>query len=113
MHRLPRTVVVATCATSFLLASSLTGADPPRDPAEAARKGAEAFRAGNHRRAVQLFRAACDGGTAGACYSLGFMYEGGQGGLAKDERRAGELYRQACDGGVAGGCSNLERLGGR
>ena len=74
--------------------------------------GVKAYRAGDNRRAMELYRQGCDGGSAGGCTNLGLMYEGGQGGLTKDDRRAVELYRQACDAGAQPGCNNLARLDG-
>ena len=40
------------------------------------------------------------------CFSLGVMYEKGEG-VVEDKGKAMELYKKACDGGNMRGCSNL------
>ena len=57
-------------------------------------------------KAVELYTKACDGGRAGSCSNLGFMYSNGEG-VRQDKFKAVELYTKACDGGDAKGCSNL------
>ncbi|MBS4067959.1 MAG: sel1 repeat family protein [Sulfurimonas sp.] len=65
-----------------------------------------AYEKGDYKKAVKLFKKACDGGYAGGCYNLGFMYNDGLG-VKQDYFKAVELYKKACDGGDASGCSNL------
>ncbi len=57
-------------------------------------------------RAVELFRASCDGGAARGCTNLGLMYEKSRG-VAVDAGQAVALYRQGCDGGHPLGCFTL------
>ena len=68
--------------------------------------GIEAYDKGDYQKAVQLYQKACDGGEARGCFSLGFLYQNGQG-VKQDYQKAAELYQKACDGGHAVGCSIL------
>ncbi|WP_149721957.1 tetratricopeptide repeat protein [Campylobacter concisus] len=68
--------------------------------------GSEAYDKGDYQKAAELLQKACDGGDAMGCYSLGFLYQNGQG-VKQDYQKAAELYQKGCDGRNAGGCSNL------
>ncbi len=57
-------------------------------------------------RAVALLSAACNGGKAEDCHSLGRAHAWGLG-APKDEMRGAELYKQACDSGFGSGCVSL------
>ncbi len=48
----------------------------------------------------------CEKGKYQSCFSLGVIFDDGDG-VAKDGRRAAELYKRACDGGYADACPNL------
>lgn len=48
----------------------------------------------------------CDSGDAGACLSLGNMYEHGDG-VREDKHEAVALYTQACRLGESHGCGNM------
>src|ERR1700722_14979133 len=56
--------------------------------------------------AMQLYKAAADGGDARALFSLGLLYDSGQG-LPKDVKKADELYAKAAEHGSADGAINL------
>jgi hypothetical protein len=69
-------------------------------------KGFEAAGKNDFKTAVELFSKACNEVNAIGCYSLGVMYENGQG-VRQDYFKAVELYSSACDGGISEGCNNL------
>lgn len=56
--------------------------------------------------ALLLFEKSCDGGNAGSCRNLGYMYDEGLG-VARDYSRARDLYAKSCDDGDMAGCNNL------
>ena len=58
------------------------------------------------RRAVELYRKACDGGHVTGCSNLGICYRDGDG-VPADAVQAVALFRKACEGGNASGCSAL------
>jgi TPR repeat protein len=60
-------------------------------------------------RAAELYRRACDLGSAPACVSLGAALEPGRG-LPADAAAALPLYRQACDLGDDQACDDRSRL---
>ena len=68
--------------------------------------GNEAYDKGDYQKAAELYQKACDGGNAGGCSNLGFLYEDGQG-VRQNYQKAAELYQKACDGGDTNGCYNL------
>ena len=71
--------------------------------------GNEAYYKGDYQKAAQLYQKACDSGEAGGCFSLGFLYQNGQG-VKQDYQKAAQLYQKACDSGEAGGCLGLGYL---
>ncbi len=52
---------------------------------------------------IQTTAARCAGGDAGACLTVGAIYEKGHGVVA-DAKRAVEFYQKACDLGLKAGC---------
>jgi hypothetical protein len=62
----------------------------------------------NLAQAALLFKQACDGTVAVACFELGGLYETGQG-VPKDLVRAAALMKQACSGGEPRGCAKVKR----
>lgn len=58
---------------------------------------------GDYKKAVGLYKKACDGGEANGCGNLGYKYASGEG-VKQDDFKAVELYKKACDGGDALGC---------
>src|SRR6185503_14940843 len=66
---------------------------------------AAAQTADGDRRALELYRRACDGGHADGCNDLAMMIAAGRG-EPLDLVRAFELASKACDGGSAAGCAN-------
>jgi TPR repeat protein len=56
--------------------------------------------------AARLYRAACDGGRAQGCHSLGQMLAKGDG-VPADRPRARELYLRACAGGFSDACAGM------
>jgi hypothetical protein len=61
---------------------------------------------GNGVKAASMWRKSCDGGYAGSCGNLAWMYWVGLG-VAQDDTEAVSLYRQACEAGEATSCYNL------
>jgi len=74
--------------------------------ADAAYEAAVALKAGDLKRARDLFDQACKAGNSGSCVHLGWMIGSGRGG-PRDERRARTLLEQGCKAGVAEGCFAL------
>ena len=66
-----------------------------------------AYKAGDVREAVRLYRIAADKGSALAQNNLGAIYEAGEGALPRNEREAERLYKLSADQGFPGGLSNL------
>ena len=60
--------------------------------------------------ALRLFRLSAAQGYAGGQYSLGLMYEFGQGGAPRDRTMAVSLYRQAAAQGNAKAAKKLKDL---
>jgi hypothetical protein len=54
-------------------------------------------------------QSACDAGNASGCFSLGLMYENGEG-VVQDRAKAVATYQKACEAGNANGCNNLGRM---
>lgn len=69
-----------------------------RPPPEACR-GTSGFVVDDNPHSVEVARKAADEGDAHAQYTLGTMYAGGRGGLAKDDFAALGLYRAAAEQG--------------
>ena len=61
----------------------------------------------NDRRAVELFRQACDGGSAQGCSDLRSMYSQGRGVGRQYDQEDAERYRQMCDAGRVAACADL------
>jgi TPR repeat protein len=61
----------------------------------------------HYKEAVPLYKQSCDGGYMDACYSLGFIYDIGRGGVQQSFPRAISYYTKACDAGNAIGCAGL------
>ncbi len=81
--------------------------------ANAARPAEQAYEEGQmlsaqreYDRARPLLEQACNGGNAGGCASLGYMYDAPQG-VAQDYKKASVYYQKACDLGVASSCTSL------
>ena len=51
----------------------------------------------------------CNSGYIVACFSLGVLYERGEG-VKQNYQKAAELYQKSCDGGNIGGCLLLGAL---
>ena len=56
--------------------------------------------------AADVYRKACDAGSAVACTNLGIVIGNGRG-VTKDEAQGFALYKKGCDGGDMNGCINL------
>jgi TPR repeat protein len=61
----------------------------------------------NAAKAADLWRQACDGKVAGACYDLGVATQSGLG-VTRDRERARNLYQSACDLGDKRGCDKVK-----
>ena len=59
--------------------------------------------------ALKVFQTLCARQNARACFSLGFMYEAGQG-AKKSDGKASKYYDKACKSKVAAACFNLGLL---
>ncbi len=68
-----------------------------------------AYQNGDYKKAVELYKKACDGGDAGGCLELGFRYENGKG-VKQNSQKALELYGKACDMKLDAGCKNYASL---
>ena len=67
----------------------------------------------DYKKAIELFKKACDLGDATGCYNLGVFYAKGQG-VKQDYKKAAELFKKACDSGNVIGCHNyiiIKKLG--
>ena len=60
----------------------------------------------NHKKALELYNIACDGGFAAACQNIGWMYYNGQG-MQRDMVKGAAYFRRACDSGNWMACSNF------
>jgi TPR repeat protein/tRNA A-37 threonylcarbamoyl transferase component Bud32 len=60
-------------------------------------------------RASELYRVACDAGSAAACTSLGVLYNRALG-VAGDAAQAAVFYERGCSAGDMAGCNNLGTL---
>ena len=74
--------------------------------AESFEDGIEAFNRGDYATAIKWFRQSAALGDASAQFSLGAMYENGQG-VAQDYAEAIKWFRLAADQGYANAQSNL------
>ncbi len=59
--------------------------------------------------AIAAWREQCSQGDADACFSLGYVYDQGEG-VERDERVASALYREACEASNAGACVLVGRM---
>jgi len=75
-------------------------------PLEAFTRGSALSRDRRYGDALPLMTDACDGGNAGGCTDLGWMYENGLG-VSRNDGQAVKLYRKACDDGNMRGCNDL------
>ena len=57
-------------------------------------------------KAAALLEKSCEAGNPQGCFTLGSLYEKGDG-VAQNKYKAVALYTQACRGGEALGCSNM------
>ena len=71
--------------------------------------GVRAYNRGDYTSAFREFRALAEQGHAGAQFSLGFMYDNGEG-VPEDDRQAAFWYRKAAEQGEAYAQSNLGRM---
>ena len=71
--------------------------------------GNEAYDKGDYQKAAELYQKACDGGDAGGCFGLGFLYEYGQG-VKQNFSTAKQYYGKACDLGLQLECDNYRML---
>ena len=78
--------------------------------------GKKALKEKNYSEAVKLLNKACDGGSGGACYTLGVLYNFGQG-VKRDfdtgsklHGKAAELLTKECDSGSGESCFILGRM---
>ena len=81
--------------------------------ANAARPAQQAYEEGQMMAAQQQFdrarpllEQACNGGSANACASLGYMYDAPQG-VAQDYQKASVFYQKACGLNVIASCTSL------
>ncbi|MCR4941678.1 MAG: sel1 repeat family protein [Campylobacter sp.] len=68
--------------------------------------GAYAYDNDDFKMAKILWQKACKSGHSGACYSMGVMYETGQG-VEQDFKKSSEFYQKACDDNLAEACYYL------
>tara|TARA_B100000315_G_scaffold196176_1_gene187254 strand:- start:128 stop:496 length:369 start_codon:yes stop_codon:yes gene_type:complete len=87
-------LLIILCLPAVLLlgAAEASSADLP--------KGVEAYVAGDYAAALRELRPLAEQGDAQAQYSLGLMYEKGQG-VARDDAQALKWYRKAVEQGHA------------
>ena len=71
--------------------------------------GLYAYQNGDYKEALRLWKKAADQGDAEAQYSLGTLYDYGQG-VQQNYSKAKELYEKACNGGNARACKNIGLL---
>ena len=69
-------------------------------------KGVEAYQQGDFATAAQWFRKSAERGDAMAQYSLGVMYDNGQG-VTRDYKEAAQWYRKSAEQGVSQAQYNL------
>jgi uncharacterized protein len=74
--------------------------------ADTYQEGKTAFEHKNYSEAVVAFTKACGSGNSKGCFTLGTMYEKGEG-VGENKYKAAALYTQACRGGEALGCANM------
>jgi len=72
-------------------------------------KARKAWDEGNKKKAVDLYKKACNGGYMKGCNNLGVMHDKGDG-IKQDKKVAVDLYKKACDGGYVGSCNNLGNM---
>jgi TPR repeat protein len=96
----------ASAASALLLALALGAAGCDRAHGEAQ----AAYDAGDHARAMDLWRPLAEGGDARAQYAIGYMFDTGQGLPAPDPAEAARWYRLAGDQGHVDAQYNLAIL---
>lgn len=74
--------------------------------ADTYQEGQNALNNHNYDKALQYFTQSCDNGDSKGCFSLGNMYEKGEG-VGQNKYQAVALYTQACRAGNPLGCSNM------
>lgn len=74
--------------------------------ADALQEGKTALENKMFDKAAALLEKSCEAGNPQGCYTLGSLYEKGDG-VAQNKYKAVALYTQACRGGEALGCSNM------
>lgn len=94
-HKMLKSVALAACFG--VLASSAFGG---------VEEGIAAYTTGNYAKAIYEFKLSAERGDAVSQYSLGVMYDNGQG-VAKDTTEAGRWYRLAAEQGHAAAQYNL------
>jgi len=93
--------------TSFKFLSLLTVAGVITSCfADSYQDGQKAFSEKNYADAITYFTKSCESGNAKGCFSLGNMYENGEG-TAQNKYQAVALYTQACRSGEPLGCGNM------
>lgn len=97
LRKLPRLLLFSVLTASVQAAVSLPGettAAAPEAVDGPAKQALDAFKAGNHAKAVELAKPLAESGNPDALYLLGFASETGQGAEASKEK-ALEFYRKA------------------
>lgn len=74
--------------------------------ADALQEGKTALENKMYDKAAALLEKSCASGNPQGCFTLGSLYEKGDG-VAQNKYKAVALYTQACRGGEALGCSNM------
>ena len=92
---------------SLLIAMSACFAPLPK--AQSMQDGLNLYEKKRFKEAAAVFDRLCGRQNARACFSLGFMYEGGQG-VPKSDGKASRYYDRACKSRVAAACFNLGLL---
>ena len=104
-------IVLLVCAVVLLVGDTVldkSGIELPSfDPKKDYEQGEAFYNNKEYDKVAELFKKACNGGEVHACYSLGVMYEKGNG-VEKDLGKAVELFKKACDGGNMHGCRSLD-----
>ena len=97
-----RTPALILICLLMILPTSSVGADQLQD-------GIDAYLKGDYAQAIRLFRPLAEQGHADAQYSLGIMYQKGQG-LHQDYTQAALWYRKAAEQGVTMAQAGLSYL---
>lgn len=74
--------------------------------ADTLQEGKSALEHKMYDKAATLLEKSCEEGNPQGCFTLGSLYEKGEG-VAQNKYKAVALYTQACRGGEALGCSNM------